>query len=104
MLCYSILFIKVQETAKQLQSNCKENCKAFKCYSLNAFPCFQFSVLQFCSDKDMYRKNEIFGRGCSAKIVPSGWGGFGRVVFCSALQNCKEFYEVLDFQRFAVLQ
>ncbi len=78
---------KVQETAKLLQSHCKENCKATKPYSINGLVSFLFLVLQFCSDKDMYRKNEIFTCKNRAKWV----GGLGRIFLCRELQNCKEF-------------
>jgi hypothetical protein len=51
-----MFFAKVQETAKPLQSHCKENCKATKPYSINDLIDFLFFVLQFCSDTAMYRK------------------------------------------------
>jgi hypothetical protein len=47
----------------------------------------------------MYRKNEELGSGGGGR----GWVGLGRVGFWSKLQNSKKFHQVLDFQRFAVL-
>jgi hypothetical protein len=78
-----MLLAKVQETAKPLQSHCKENCKATKSYSINGLVCFCFLFLQFCSDRDMYRKNghlacknRANGRG--------GWRAWGWVLQSTA--------------------
>jgi hypothetical protein len=97
-----MFFAKVHKTAKPLQSYCKENCKASKPLKTNDLINFLFFVLQFCSDRDMYRKNghlacknRANGRSGSAGLV----GGF-----CSGLKNCKKISQVLDFQGFAVLQ
>ncbi len=57
------------------------------------FQFFSFSVKQKC-----IQKTGIL----TAKIVPSGSGGLGLVGwFFAKLKKRKEFYQVLDFQRFA---
>jgi hypothetical protein len=85
----------LQECIK-LQSHCKENCKAFKCYSLNDLIDFLFFVLQFCSDREMYRKN---GR-VACKNRASGQVVGLVVVFAVHCKTAKNFTKCLIFNGF----
>jgi len=80
--CYNAVFRDCQETAKALQSHCKENCKAFKRYSLNVFLCFLFFVLQFCSDREMYRNAVLLA--CKNHANGVGVGRVGGFLQCTA--------------------
>ncbi len=85
----------MQETAKLLQSYCKENCKAFKCYSINILLCFLFLFLQFCSDRDMYRKNE--GLACKNRANGGGLAGLVGWFFAENCKTAKNFIKCLIF-------
>jgi len=93
-LCYNIVFSKCQETEKPLQSHCKENCKASKCYSLNVFLCFLFFVLQFCSDREMYRNAGLLA--CKNRANGGGGGFLGRFLQCTLQWLCSGFAVALQ--------
>jgi len=92
------------EIVKKLQRHCKGTAK--KTAKLSSatlsmfFFVFCFLFCSFCSDREMYRKNGWV----ACKNRAKGWGWVSGVDFCRGLQNCKEFHEVLDFQRFDALQ
>ncbi len=63
-----------------------------------SFQFCSFAVIKICIEKTRFLVGGAVQKSCQVG------GRVGGIVFCSALQNCKEFHQVLDFQRFAVLQ